>query len=495
MMNESLKRICSRRLQKEKDMFQGEGATELLVEFVRDTKFSDLPSAVVHDTKRIILDSIACAVGGYSIDAGKIVVEMAHELGGAPMSTILANGAMVSPASAAFANTALGNALDADETFLNSGHHAVCAVFPALSIVESRGLSGKDLITSVALGFDVGSRVGLSLTWAKITETGAIEFAPKSGLGWLVFSAVAAAGKALGLDKDQLANALGIAGYGSPLPSASRWGETAAGKPMLKYAPYSFIGLAGVMAAQMAQKGYTGDRTFLDGYWKLAGTSECNWDILIKDLGKIWWISSTSIKPYASCRWTHYSLDLFLKILNEQKLRPEEIEEVIVDTFSIAASPHLSGVVDPETQIDMQFSIPFVLAVAAHGIELTPQWQSTGNMKEKRFREFARRVKVHADSSALTIMSQDIKHEGRFKRIPTKVTVSARGKKFTGSTEYAWGDPWTEETRMTDEQLAHKFRAYCSGMLRSGKIEKALDMLNNLESVGNVSMELMSLLR
>jgi len=477
---------------------EGEGATACLAGFIRDTRFGDLPPEVVHDTRRIICDSIACAVGGTSLDAGKIVVEMAKALGGPPESSIMANGGKVSPASAAFANCYLGNVLDADETLLNSSHHAVCAVFPALAFAESLGLDGKELITAVAVGYDIGARIGLSFVGARVTDSGSIEFGRRhrAGHGWITFAAMAAAGKALNLDGRQLANAFGIAGFSSPIASNQRWGQLVAGKNMGKYAPYSFMGFNGVVAAQMAQKGFTADPAFLDGdlgYWKLMGAQEYEWQILLGDLGKKWWIPETSIKPFASGRFSHHSLSLFRNILRDQNLRAEEIENVVVKTFSRAASPWFSGVSEPQTQIDMQFSIPLALAAAAYGLELTPDWQSQERLKDRRLSEFARRVRVETDPSAYKVMAEEIKKERRFRRIPTEVAVSARGRVYRARSDYAWGDPWTKETRMTDEQLKDKFRGFCSRLLRSDKIEGALEALYGLEKVKNVATELVPL--
>ncbi len=477
-------------------MQEGEGATACLAGFIRDTSFDDLPPEVVHDTRRIICDSIACAVGGTSLDGGKTVVDMAKTLGGPPESSIMANGGKVSPASAAFANTYLGNVLDTDETLLFFSHHAVCAVFPALAVVESLGLDGKDLITAVAIGYDVGARIGLSLPHSRITGTGSVEFAPNLGMGWETFAAVAAAGKAFKLDVAQLASAFGIAGYASPM-ARSRFQQVPSGKPMVKYAPYASMGFVGIVASQMARLGFSADPAFFDGdlgYWKLAGASEFDWGRLLGDLRERWWITETSIKPYAAGRYAHHSVDLLRQIIREQVLTPGEIERVEVKTLPVVAMPWLSGLCEPQTQIDMQFSIPLALAATAYGLELSPEWQSPERMKDHRLFEFASRVKVEADRSNLKVMADDISRVSRLKRIPTTVTVSARGQVYRASSDYAWGDPWLEETRMSDEQLRNKFRSFCSRLLRSDKIEAALETLYRLETVDNVSDELIPLL-
>ncbi len=229
--------------QTQADSEAGLGATAKLAGWVSGTRFADLPPEAVHATKRLICDSIACALGARSLDSGNIVIELAGESGGGA-STVLGSSGRVAAATAAFANGYLGNALDADETLYNRGHHAVATVFPALALAEQAGADGRALITAVALGYDVAARVGNSLTFSTVPAGGSGPTSNAS-LGWISFASVTAAGRMLGLDPDQLAHAMGIAGWTSPLPCGLRWQQITSPKPMLKYTPYGFMQPAG----------------------------------------------------------------------------------------------------------------------------------------------------------------------------------------------------------------------------------------------------------
>src|SRR4051794_28466140 len=87
-------------------------ATHALASFAAKTRFEDLPPEVVHETKRMLLDVIGCAVGSVDLRKGRIAVEFAQESGGRPEATILGTGAKVSASLAAFANGELMHALD-----------------------------------------------------------------------------------------------------------------------------------------------------------------------------------------------------------------------------------------------------------------------------------------------------------------------------------------------------------------------------------------------
>ena len=475
----------------------GAGSTAQMAGFMAATQYADLPPSVVDDTKRIITDTLACAVGASSFDAGQMVIAAARALGQAPSeSTIVATGNKVSAAASAFANAYLANLLDADETLLNSTHHACCTVFPALALCESLGLGGKELITAVATGYDVGARVGLSLTIARINEQGDVQRVPSAGLGWATFGAAAAGGKALGLSREQFAHAFGIAGWVSPISSHRKWDETQ-NLHMMKNSPHAFMGMHGVIAAQMAHGGFCADSSIFDGeagYWALAGSPDCHWDVLVGELGTKWWISEAAIKPYALCRLAHHSIDAFRKIIKEQNFCADDIEAVQIKTFARVASPFLSRTAAPETPIAAQFNLPFALAACAYGFDLTLQWQGPEVLSDHRLRSFTRKIKIETDAGIQKLMADDLRRTRRYPRVPAEVTVTAKGEAHTARTEYAWGDPASEETRMTDGELKKKFSAFTETVLTPVRTDAALEALFDLENINDVARELMPLL-
>ncbi|MDD5095082.1 MAG: MmgE/PrpD family protein [Dehalococcoidia bacterium] len=304
-----------------------------LSDFVEGTEFEDLPVEVVDYTKRIILDTLGCAIGGYTLNRSKLIVDVARELGGKPESSILVTGDRVSSSAAAFANADMANALDADDTFLNYTHFANVVLADALAVAERVGANGKDLILAVALGFDVAARISLSLTFAELAENGPrLKIGQVTGMGYITIGGAVAAGKLLALDRFKMADAIGIAGSICPSPAVGKLGRSPRWTSQ-KYAPYMIMGLSGTLAALLAAKGYHGDRTILDGdvgFWRFQGATSCASEFMANDLGSKWWILETSVKPYPNCRYTHPGLDIFLSLMEEQQLNSANIESVTV---------------------------------------------------------------------------------------------------------------------------------------------------------------------
>lgn len=146
-------------------------ATHALAMFVSRTGFDDLPGEVVHETKRILLDIIGCALGSVDVDKGRIAIKYARRIGGHPEATIFGTGERVAAPLAAFANGELMHALDFCP--LLPPNHITALVTPApLALAEARKASGKDLITAITLAHEVASRVGLSLDPMRKKEGG-----------------------------------------------------------------------------------------------------------------------------------------------------------------------------------------------------------------------------------------------------------------------------------------------------------------------------------
>jgi len=274
-----------------------------LVTFAGDTKFSDLPAEVVSETKRLLLDSIGCGIGGKVMQRGKIATELATRLGGLPEATILGTSTKVSCGSAAFANGELINALDWDACL---GVHLPPFVIPApLAVAENVSASGKDLILSVTLGHEIARRIQMATAPAfypikRGAERGKMRFEPVSGHGSGVFGAAAGVGKILSFSPEKMANAMGIAGYAGPPSTLRKWTDTAPCS-MTKFGPCGFAAEVGIRSAMLADMGYHGDTTIFKGecgYWRFSGFQEWDKKAVTKGLGSKWNCAQVSYKQY-----------------------------------------------------------------------------------------------------------------------------------------------------------------------------------------------------
>ncbi len=458
--------------------------TATLARFAANATFEGLPAAIVHEAKRTILDTVGSAIGGNASRIGTLAVDLARDLGGRPESTLLGAGGKVSCTNAAFANGQLANALDTDSLLMWVGHHSPCAVIPALAVGERTGASGADVVLACAIAFDVAARIVLSLEPYEETADGRTIYSPVWGFTYATFAATIGAGKVLGLTETEMESAIGIAGASAPIPVQGRWFVTSSPRPMTKYGFYGAYCEAGVKAALLAKKGFTGDRGFLDGdrgFWRIVGSRSCNWDLLTRDLGDEWWITRQSFKRYPGSMFATAPIDLFLELTTTHALRREEIDRVVVGHDALrppSASSALPVVMDSEA--DVFGSLPYLIAVASLGSKPSAAWLASQHWNDPAVRSFASKVRVEHDPACGAAIREQIAATGHFLRRPVRVTVEARGQSFTLEADHASGDP-VDGMSLGDAELIDKFGTLASPFLAPGKAERAVDALMSLD--------------
>jgi 2-methylcitrate dehydratase PrpD len=373
--------------------------SESLIRILCDTEYGDLPADVIHSSKRLIIDSVGCALGAAGFPASRIATQVAAQLGSSTnggSASVLGTSLRVSPTAAGATNIYLGNYLDADDTYLNFSHPGVGAVFAALAFAESRRLTGQEMISAISLGYEIGCRVGRALEFVRQTRAGDLETAP-GGVGWYNFCIAGAAGRALALTPQQFHNAMGMAAWTTPIQTVQFFTRhTGPGKHMLKYAPVGFHGFNAMLSAQLAANGFVAEQNIFDAptdLWRSFGAFRLDRDRLMAKLGDSWQVTRTSFKPYACCRYGHTAIALFTRLMSRHGLQPDQISSVVVSIFTSAAD-RLGTSIDPQTPVDMQFSVPLAIAAAAHGSDLGPSWQNPDSINNSCYREFAERVTV-----------------------------------------------------------------------------------------------------
>jgi 2-methylcitrate dehydratase PrpD len=450
--------------------------TEHLVRFLVETTYKNLPGEVVHEAKRSILDALGCAIAGIATDKGKIAASISRRLGGPTESTIFGLGGKVSCSNAAMANGELINALDYDAI----SHVHPFAIPPALAMAESVASSGKDVILSTVLAQEVVKRFTLALMTmvARLTE----EARTPDVFGnsnEAIFGATAGAAKILSLKSDEMAHALGLAAYLCPLPVCKDWEETVP-KSMIKYVPVGWVCQGAVTAALLAQGGFTGNPHVFDGeygFWRFYGAERWNPEIIVGGLGEQWRFMEMAYKSYPCCRFFHGQLDAFIRIIEEHNLLPEDIERVDSHALPFVANP---APYDVQTQVDVQFSLPFVFSAAAHRIRVGADWQDHETIADPSIRRFMSKVFMHVDPKAVATKQKDPKSW------PATVQVRANGITYTEETMYPRGTNLTE-LRATDEELMAKFEHNASRLLTPKKIRQATEEIMSLERVSDVT--------
>ena len=463
-------------------MYTQPSATRKLGDFVAGLTFDALPDKVVHEAKREILDIIGCAFGGYLSEIGRITIDLVRELGGKPEATVIGSGDKTSCVNAAYANSRMGNALDFDDVF--HGHFAQSAVAASLALCERGGSSGKDLITSVVAGFEVAGRFQLASGPTHVVEGNKQRHSRSQGTGTgMVIAGAAAAAKALGLDRERAYHTLGIAGANIPIPMIRKHAENPGIMPLFKYADAGWCCQAGVTAALLAQKGSTGLPDIFEGdNGALVALGipfeKCDFGVMVAQLGEKWYLPETSYKPWPSCRLTHSPLTAFTRIIEDNALKCEEIEKVLIKGREMATSTRFRNQ-EPVGMVSSQFNHPHAIAMVALGIK-RPMWHSPSVANDPRVREFRRKVVVELESEPPKIGAELFP--------PPSVEVIARGQTFRGRAVRDKGDPGDKETYFTDGELKEKFRELAlpihpGSQSWEDRTKEAIEVVFNLEKV------------
>lgn len=462
--------------------------TQELARFVSRTTFRDLPPPVVHETKRILLDVIGCALGSGGLEKGRIAVEFARRSGGHPEAAILGTPHRVPVAAAAFANAELIHATD-HCPILPPAHVSPYVTAPALVLADAGDASGKDLLVAVALAHEVASRVGLALSPMRIATGG---ISPSWGLSFDSFGAAAGAAKVLNLSEIATSDALGLSGYLAPVPSHNKFLSTPEGGGMAKYGPAGWTAQGGVTAAVLASMGYQGDRSVLDGEYGFAamvGSAKFDSESVTRGLGDQWNVLRVMYKRWPCAGNLQAPLGAFSKLIEDNGLGPDEIEAVHIENEAFALQPRFRFD-EIRHNVDTQTNLAYAIAVAAHRVRVSSSWQSQAVREDPRVRAFMQKVTISDYPRAEETRHQELAVEGRsyIERRPCRVRVQARGRQFFESAEFAfWLTLENDEYRASDEDLIGKFRSNASESLSAAQVEKAVERLMRLEDLDSVS--------
>ena len=451
--------------------------TDAFISFADKFTYDNIPESVIHESKRVLMDGLGNALGGIVSDKGKIGIAHARMLGGPKEATIIGVGDRCSAPAAAFANAELWNGLDMDPV-----PHIPPIVLPAiLAMAERQHATGKELLAALCVGQELArrlSKVLLSIMSASIEKYGKTPDVFGNSNEHIIGAAIAC-GKLMGLDDKELRNALGISAYFCSLGVCRDW-ESTSPKSMIKYVPVSWLAQGAVQSAELASLGYTGNEYTLDGEYGFPKfyCREDVWDPdkVIAGLGEKWIFTEYHYKPYPVCRYLHSAIDAFLKIQEKYHFSPEQIEAVDCHTAAFVANPDPYAVIN---QVDVQFSGPYGIGLAAFGYKPGPAWQDMTALTDPQLAKFVRKVRFHVAPEYAQLKKKDpLSWYAR-----TEVTVG--GKKYVESVDYSRGSN-LDGYRLTDAEIRDRFRTGANCVITNKKAEKAIEMIDRLEDLTDI---------
>ncbi len=283
-----------------------------------------LPAAVAEKTKHHVLDTLAAMLSGSRLKPGRLAAAYVETLGGHPRATVIGTRLVTSAVHAALANGMMGHADETDDSHLGGRFHPGCGIAPAaLAIAEQEGRSGTDLLRAVALGYDVGARVTMSLGYARpnTARHSTHSLGP-------AFGAAAAAAALLRLAPSQVRHVLSYAAQqASGIPFWQRDAEHVE-------KAFDFGGMGarnGVYAATMVAAGFTAVDDPLSGAHNLftAFAEAARPEALVAELGERFEISNASIKKWCVGSPIQAALDSLTAMMAEHGVRADDVRRLV----------------------------------------------------------------------------------------------------------------------------------------------------------------------
>ena len=296
-----------------------------LADYIAGASATPLPEGVAEKTKHHVLDTLAAMVSGSRLLPGKRAIAFARAMGGTKEATVIGSRFLTNAVNAALANGMLGHADETDDSHAPSLTHPGCGVVPAAWAMGERGhASGTQLLRAVALGYDIGCRLTMSLNAYEFREDGhsSHSFGP-------MFGAAAAASTLAGLNRDQVRHALSYTAQQASGVSCWMRDEEHIEKA------FDFGGMParnGTAAACMVVHGFTavedvfsGERNFFVAYGRAPNPQE-----LVRELGTTFEVMNTNIKRWSVGSPIQAPLDGLLDLIRTHGVRAGDVEKLVV---------------------------------------------------------------------------------------------------------------------------------------------------------------------
>jgi 2-methylcitrate dehydratase PrpD len=284
--------------------------------------YDAIPAEVIEHAKLCLLDGLGCGLFGSTQKWGAIMSELAVELSGGGASSLWGRGAHASPSDAALVNGTAIHGYEIDDVHQRGLFHPGAVTLPAvIALAEARNKSGRSLLAAIVAGYEVGARVS---TCAGIPHQ-LKGYHPTGTAGCL--GAAAGAANLLGLSAEETTHALAIAAT----QAAGLYSAVQAGA-MAKRMHAGRAAQSGVLAALLAQKGFTGSPDVLEtpvsGYMSTLA-DHADLAPYVATLGREWETATVGFKAYAACASAHTTIDA-VRALIKRGLTPAKLEHLTV---------------------------------------------------------------------------------------------------------------------------------------------------------------------
>ena len=436
---------------------------ERLSSFSASLRYQDIPEEVVHQTKRMIIDTMGCAFGGYSGQPSKLARDLAATVTSTQPASVLGSGQTTSPDLAAFANGVMIRYLDFNDGYTSkeSGHPSD-SIAATLAATEVARAGGKRLITATVVAYEAFCRV-----------CDAVDIKPM-GFDHVTVGSIAStlgAAKGFGLSEEQTAQAVNMAVASNLALYQTRIGDVS----MWKGCACANASRNAVFTTLLARRGLTGPSPIFEGpggYFKAVSGGYFDLEPFGGE-GRPFKIMECSIKRYPLGQYSQTVVQAALEV-RQQLPDVKDIAEVKIETLDKAVGI-MAG--DPEkwrpaNRETADHSMPYAVGVALTYGSVGQEHFAPEYLANEELLDLVGKVKVE--------VSEEANRRAPEAMLCRLEVVTGSGQRFSSEVAYHKGhykDP------LTDAELSEKFRAQCGGLLPEARANALLDRLWRLDTV------------
>ena len=436
--------------------------------FALGLNYENIPSVALKEAKRFLLDSVGCAFSALDNKDTQAAYNYIKDLGGKEQATIIGWGTKANLPQATLINSLLVRALDYNDIYWEQDPSHPSDIIPAvLSTGEFMKKNGKEVLVGIIIAYELEMRLCLAA------------FPGVREIGWhhatlTQLVSPVAAGRMLGLNEEEIVAAIGISGS-----SHFTLGGVVAGHlTNMKNAADPFAVEAGVRAALLASKGYTGPVEVFEGkegLFEVLDKVEWDNDILTKGLGDKFLINQCGYKAFPTEALTHQPITAALEVMQENSIDPKEVKEVLVETTTrgadILSDP---SKYKPTTKETADHSLPYCIAVAVAKGNVLPSDFEEDALRDPLVWSLLDKIKVVANPEI----------DALFPKVKRAiVTIKTPQGEFKKQEDFAKGQP---ERPLSDEEIISKFKANSEKKISSSRMEKIIKAIQELENIDNI---------
>lgn len=439
--------------------------------------YENIPSVAIKEAKRFLLDSVGCAFSALDNKDTQAAYNYIQDLGGNKQATVIGWGEKANLPQATLMNSLLIRALDYNDIYWEQDPSHPSDIIPAvLSTGEFMKKNGKEVLIGIIVAYELEMRLCLAA------------FPGVREIGWhhatlTQLVSPVAAGRMLGLSEEAIVAAIGISGS-----SHFTLGGVVAGHlTNMKNAADPFAVEAGVRAALLASKGYTGPVEVFEGkegLFEVLDKVKWDRDVLTKGLGEKFLINQCGYKAFPTEALTHQPITAALEVMKENNLDLKEVEEVLVETTTrgadILSDP---SKYKPTTKETADHSLPYCIAVAVAKGNVLPSDFEEDALRDPLVWSLLDKIKVIANPEI----------DALFPKVKRAiVTIKTSKGEFKKQEDFAKGQP---ERPLSEEELVSKFKANSEKKISPSGMEdiiKATQELENIDEIGEYMKLLVS---